>query len=282
MTKDLSITANKINFYSQLLEIRPAQLGALVKQILLIKRQYITSSTGHKFWADPVSIFGLHLLRTSVHEPQMTKLLELVLQPSDTFVDLGGNEGYFSVIASSLVGDGKVHCIEPQSRLNSIIQENIRVNSATSIVIHRIAISNKEGEVTLFLRPSTITGSSSIFRHWKIGSKQETVKTITLDQFFKNNCLERVRLLKVDCEGAEHLVIAGGQEVVKQQLIDFIAMEYHPAICGIEKCVEIHKNLKAAGYRLTKVFGQCIYHLPGLEDKLQPLGELRTNCDWNE
>ncbi|KAF3889678.1 MULTISPECIES: hypothetical protein [Nostocales] len=26
----------------------------------------------------------------------------------------------------------------------------------------------------------------------------------------------------------------------------------------------------------------AFYHLSGLEDKLQPLGELRTDCDWNE
>ncbi|MDZ7962636.1 MAG: FkbM family methyltransferase [Aulosira sp. DedQUE10] len=271
-----------VKSYSTLLSIRPAQLGNLIKQILRIQRQYIKTKGNHIFWADPVSVFGLELLTQGVYELQMTKLLQLVLHPSDIFVDLGGNEGYFSVIASSLVKDGKVHCIEPQSRLQPILQENIKINNANAVKVHRVAISSNQGEVTLFLRPSTNTGASSLFRHWKIGSVKETVPSITLDEFFKENSLNHVRLLKVDCEGAESLVFAGGHNVIQQNLIQLIAMEYHPSICGVEKCIDIHNQLRSAGYVLTKVREQCIYHLPGLEKEIQSLGELSVNCNWND
>ena len=70
------------------------------------------------FLVDPVSILGIDLLRNRIHEPHMTKLLFTLLKPSDTFLDVGGNEGYFSVIAANLVPDGAVHCIVPQARLN--------------------------------------------------------------------------------------------------------------------------------------------------------------------
>jgi FkbM family methyltransferase len=271
----------RLRFYSLLLRLRPAQLAAVLKRCLGVRPQYIQARTGHTFWADPVSIFGQHLLREGLHEPQMTRLLELVLQPGDTFVDVGGNEGYFSILASSLVAHGTVHCIEPQTRLQSILRENFRVNAAPSILLHQLALSSSDGEVELFLRPSTNTGASSMYRHWKIGFIKEHVRTTTLDAFFQSNALERVRLLKVDCEGAEYLVIAGGRKVLEQQAIDFIAMEYHPTICGVAQCARSHEALQCSGYILTKVRGQHIYHLSGLDKTLQPLGDLQVGCHWD-
>lgn len=226
-------------------------------------------------------MFGFTLLSEGIYESQMTQLLELVLRPSDIFVDIGGNEAYFSVIASSLVENGKVYCIEPQSRLSNIIRENIKINNSAAIKVYRLAISDQAGEVDLFLRPSTNTGASSLFRYWKIGTVKETVPTITLEQFFAENSLTRVRLMKVDCEGAESLVFRGAKSIIEQKLIEFIALEYHPHICGNDNCNTIHQLLCNNGYILTKVNGQCIYHLPGSEIDLKPLGDLIFNCNWD-
>ncbi|BAQ66453.1 FkbM family methyltransferase [Geminocystis sp. NIES-3709] len=270
-----------IKYYQVLLRIRPAQLGHIVKQILQIKRKNIATTTGYIFFADPVSVFGFTLLSEGMYESQMTKLLELLLRPNDNFLDIGGNEGYFSVIASSLVQKGKVYCIEPQSRLQEIISENIKINKSNNINLYPVAISNQAGEVELFLRPSTNTGASSLFRHWKFGTFKETVPTITLDQFFEKNLIDRVRLMKVDCEGAEHLVFAGATKTLQKQIIEFIALEYHPMICGKDKCNEIHNQLYSSGYILTKVNDQCIYHLIGAETELKSLGNLSSKCNWD-
>ena len=280
--KLLPTDALRVRFYSILLRIRPAQLGDLLKKCLGVRRRYIQARTGHVFWVDPVSIIGLQLFRERIYEPQMTKLLELVLRPTDVFVDIGGHEGYFSVIASSLVPFGIVHCIEPQTRLQAIIQENIQINRAYRVIVHQTALSSGDGEVRLFLRPSTLSGGESMFRYWNIGFAHENVYATTLDSFFTTNSLERVRLLKVDCEGAEYLLITGARNILKQQAVDFIAMEYHPVICGINKCINTHEELKSARYILTKVRDQCIYHPPGLEKELRPLGELHVNCAWND
>lgn len=190
----------------------------------------------------------------------MTKLLYTLLRPADTFLDVGGNEGYFSVIASTLLPDGAVHCIEPQGRLQPVLSGNLELNGATRAVAHRTALSDRVGTVKLFIRPSTNTGASSLFRHWKFGAATERVPATTLDAFFDANRLNKVRLMKVDCEGAEHLVIAGGRNVLKRGAIDFIAMEYHAAICGQVRCHAAHAALTEAGYRLSDTPGPLVYH----------------------
>ncbi|MGI0480748.1 hypothetical protein ACN4EE_08150 [Geminocystis sp. CENA526] len=95
--------------YRFLLSIRPTQLGELIKTILGIKRFNLETSMGQLFYIDPVSNFGFNLLSKGIYEPQMTQLLYLLLRDSDTFIDIGGNEGYFSIIASSLVKNSLVH-----------------------------------------------------------------------------------------------------------------------------------------------------------------------------
>lgn len=268
-------------YYKTLLSIRPAQLGSFIKNVLQIRRQNIVTSIGYTFFADPVSVFGYTLLSEGIYESSMTRLLQTLLRPNDSFLDVGGNEGYFSVIASSLVQNGCVYCIEPQSRLQTIITENIKINKSQNVKLYHLALSEQPQEIDLFLRPSTNTGASSFFRHWKIGSIKETVKAITLDQFIEQNNISKIRLMKVDCEGAEYLVIGGGKQTLSKQLIQFIALEYHPSICGIDKCNQIHQNLLGYGYTLTKANGQCIYHLPGDELPLDRLGNVTSNCNWN-
>ena len=275
------MNTNNTVFYKTLLSIRPAQLGSFIKTIFQIKRKNIPTNIGYTFFADPVSVFGYTLLSEGIYESSMTRLLQILLRSDDNFLDVGGNEGYFSVIASSLVQDGCVYCLEPQSRLQTIIAENVKINNSHNVKLHHLALSDQQQEVELFLRPSTNTGASSFFRHWKIGSTKETVNAITLDQFIEQNNISKIRLMKVDCEGAEYQVIGGGTQVLHKQLIEFIALEYHPSICGADKCNQIHHNLLSYGYTLTKVNGQCIYHLPDSGVSLKTLGELNANCNWN-
>jgi FkbM family methyltransferase len=270
-----------VNFYAALMRVRPAQLCDVLKKILRVRRRHVRSATGQTFWLDPVSVLGLHLMSEGLHEPQMCKLFKLIVRPGDCVIDVGGNEGYFSVLAASLVQDGRVHCIEPQDRLQDILRENIRINQAQAVVVHQLALADTTESLRLYLRPSTNTGASSLYRHWKLGSKCVPIQATTLDEFFVAHGLTRVRLMKVDCEGAEHLIISGGRRVLTERAIDFIALEYHPIICGTGKCAEVHTALAAAGYSLAKIGEQCIYHLPGLEGALAPLGELRTGCSWN-
>src|SRR5919199_6399489 len=112
--------SSTVNFYAALMRVRPAQLGDVLKKLLRVRRRYVRSATGQTFWLDPVTVLGLHLMSEGLHEPQMCKLFELILRPGDCVIDVGGNEGYFSVLASALVKHGQVHCIEPQSRLQPI------------------------------------------------------------------------------------------------------------------------------------------------------------------
>lgn len=256
---------------SALMNVRPAQFAGALKVALGISRRVVRTDLGQYFWVDPVSVFGRELITSHIYERRLTSLFVGLLRPGDTFVDIGGNEGYFSILASSRIAHGSVHCIEPQTRLQAVIRRNIDLNGAQQIVLHQCALSNKSGQIQLNLRPSTNTGSSSIYRHWKIGSKTETVPTISLDELFAKEFLTNIRLMKVDAEGAEGLITEGGSAIWRCHAVEFIVMEYHPTICGQECCRACHQKLVATGYLLRMQNDLSIYHLPEGEQVLQAL-----------
>ena len=261
----------RLALYRALLSVRPAQLGVAVKTIVGIRRRNCVSLRGDIFWVDPVSLFGFQLLTAGIYERHMTSLLEAVLGPSDVFVDVGGHEGYFSVVAASLCSRGRVICIEPQQRLLPVIDANLRLNRATGVEVEARAIVDVPGSAQLYLRPSSVSGGSSLFRHWRLGKRRVDVPTTSLDELFVSNSVSHVRLIKVDCEGAESLVVVGARNVLAERHIDALAIEYHPTICGLESCARAHQLLVDSGYTCRNIGGPWLYHLPHLTETIRPL-----------
>jgi FkbM family methyltransferase len=204
-------------------------------------------------------------LETRTYEPRLVALLTKVIRPGDVFVDIGANEGFFTTIAASL--GAVVHAIEPQARLGETIRANLRENRCEELVrVHQVCLTDRPGQVSLFLRPSTNTGASSLFRYWRIGWKTESVESMTLDQFWCQENLGGARLVKIDCEGAESLILRRADRILSARLIDFLAIEYHPRICGAPACAKIHEKLRRASYTVTQHEWSCVYRSPRAED----------------
>jgi len=253
--------------WKALMHVRPAELADRLKRGLCIPRLVIEAKNGCRYLADPVSILGQHLLEEGAQEPEMTALLAHVLRQGDLFVDVGGNEGYFTVQAASRHG-GKVLCVEPQGRLQGIIRKNLDLNACTaSVEVLHLALGESDGTVRLNLRPSTNTGASGTHLRSRFSSDFEDVPCTSLDALLEARGNPRVRLTKVDCEGAEREVFAGASRSISRGAFDFIALEYHPAAIGQAECDRIHARLTAGGYIQTSLAGQPVYERDGTADR---------------
>ena len=92
--------SNKLEFIGR--KLRPVELALFTKWLLRIKRQEHTLPDESKFYIDPISEFGLKLMRNNSYETDMTNQVQKVLKPGDIFVDLGANEGFFSIVGSKI------------------------------------------------------------------------------------------------------------------------------------------------------------------------------------
>jgi FkbM family methyltransferase len=220
----------KIKVLKFIRTIRPALLGSFIKKFLFIKREKIETSRGI-FWIDPGSDLGFQLLEKRTYEPKMATTLKKYLKPGDIFVDLGANEGYFSVVASKLVGHrGRVIAIEPQTRLQNVIAKNIELNNSKNITIIPAIVSDRMDKRNLYLTSSLNTGASSLYCPTKYPLPKEKVKTVTLNQVSQKYNINKCNLIKIDIEGGEYEAILGSIDLFRDKKVEAIALELHPKI----------------------------------------------------
>ncbi len=215
-------------------------------------RRIIETENG-TFWVDPLSGFGAALLKEGVHEPAMIQWVRDTLKPGGTFVDVGANEGYFSVIAATRCGEkGKVYAVEPQERCHAAVRENSRLNGCNNIEIVPLVVSDHCGEAELHLHSATNTGATSIWRRSRSGIRTVKATCRPLDALLESHGIATVDLLKIDIEGAEYEAVIGSQQLFRSGRIKAIALEVHPAILaerGLGSAT-IHEFLIGSGYRV--------------------------------
>lgn len=256
----LTLTASKV-----LRRVRPAGLGSWMGTLCgLAERRPFPTRHG-QFAISPMSMFGGVLLQTGEYEPSMIEVLRKHLKPGDVFVDLGANEGYFSVIASGLVGSGgRVIAIEPQSRLQAVIQTNLRLNSCANVEIERIVVSGVNGELDLTLTPQTNTGGSSL---WPSRQKlrgvlsKERVQSRTLGSFLVSAGIAGCDLMKVDIEGAEWDVFMSAGDVLRSGAIHRFVLEIHNSLLEARglRGTDLHEFILSCGYSLDDSLGPWVY-----------------------
>ena len=150
------------------------------------------------------------------------------LKDGDVFIDVGANIGYFSIYASLIVGNtGKVHAIEPDSANIDLLLENISLNHIDNIELHRTAVSDFQGQATLF-RGDYNAGAHSLLQKSELKPGSQ-VPVTTLDDLLKN---ERTpKLIKIDVQGVEVSVLLSMKELLSSReskpaiLLEFSAFE---------------------------------------------------------
>jgi FkbM family methyltransferase len=152
---------------------------------------------------------------------------EITLQPGSTVVDIGANIGAFAILAASAVGPhGRVIAFEPITNTFKRLLENVALNNFENVECNRAAIDSKNGEIILrFGKKSAYATAHSVH----IGGGEQTIETapcFTLERIFTDCRINRINLLKVDCEGSEYGIFETLSSDTAAR-IDQIAMEVH-------------------------------------------------------
>ena len=84
---------------------------------------------GWRFACDLRDLTAREAFFTGRYGPQETALLGAALRPGATFVDVGANWGYFTLLAAHRVGPaGRVVALEPDPRLFALLRANLAAN----------------------------------------------------------------------------------------------------------------------------------------------------------
>jgi FkbM family methyltransferase len=133
--------------------------------------------------------------------------------------DVGANYGFYSVLLAFLSPKGEVHSFEPVPWLCERIARNAKRNGLEAAVhISQVALSNVSGDCLLAAPAEGDVGHglASILPDrdlWRWGRPQK-VPALTLDEYVDERRLQRLDFIKIDVEGAEHLVIEGARRTM--------------------------------------------------------------------
>ena len=186
----------------------------------------------------------------SVYEEEFVDFLKQIIKPGDVVIDPGTNVGYISAVCADLLGnDGLVISIEPSKRCYSLIEKYLV--SPRIRLFHSALYREKTNKVFVDKINVISTGYSAFsdFTGQKMGDEVYEIETLTVSDLFIQFNLERVKLLKLDIEGAELDALLGCAELLQQQKIDYILIETFISDAQIDTNKRINELLSSAGYK---------------------------------
>lgn len=144
-------------------------------------------------------------------EKEVTNFIDATTKDGFAVLDIGANIGAHCLRFARLVGSkGMVYAFEPTDYAFGKLQKNISLNRFNNILPSRVALSNQS------LSQQTISYRSS----WRTDRKQipmsSVVDFVKLDDWAKENAVQRVDIIKIDVDGNEFYVLDGGRKLLDQ------------------------------------------------------------------
>lgn len=135
------------------------------------------------------------------------------LQPGMTVVDIGANAGVYSLAMARAVGPaGRVFAYEPGADTRRLLEASQTLNKAENLTIIGSALSDDDR--TGYLRHGH---SSELHSLGDASGSGEAVSITSLDSAATAHRWQSIDFLKIDAEGEEERIIAGGRRVLAEQ-----------------------------------------------------------------
>ncbi len=196
------------------------------------------------------------------YEPQLLHLRSFV-GPGMTVVDGGANLGIYTVAAACLVGPtGRVLAFEPGAESYRTLMANVALNGFRHVHVFHAALAETPGSAPLYHHRGP--NSFSLARPPDGAGLAERTTTVTLDRIIEEEEVDHVDFVKLDVEGAEELVIRGGEAMIRRFRPTFVFEVYRDAAArlGLDE-LGACKRLAAFGYEFFEL---------GFDGVARPLG----------
>ncbi|MGE3908153.1 MAG: FkbM family methyltransferase [Chloroflexota bacterium] len=158
---------------------------------------------------DPAEWIQRTIVDSCTYEPNIEAIIRALLEPGDTFFDIGANIGYHTLGAAAT--GARVYAFEPVPRLRNRLVGNLRLNGlGRRVVVSELALSNRNGSTEFYLARRLDDGSHSLIPGVPAQSIEcITVQTARLDDHLQASGTPLPTVMKIDVEGAEALVLDG-------------------------------------------------------------------------
>src|SRR3989344_4389962 len=189
------------------------------------------------------------------YEPETTEFVESNLRAGQTFIDVGASIGWFTLIASGLVGEtGRVIAVEPNPLSAELLRKNIGYNHCGNVTIVPKAAGSHAGRSTLYVIAVIVTGGSlndprSRFdiRDHLMKSEDQTVHEYPVEVISLDSLAAAADMVKIDVEGGDYATVQGLQSILSRS---------QPVLIIEQPSADTEKFLSGLNYRKTFFFDE--------------------------
>jgi FkbM family methyltransferase len=139
---------------------------------------------------------GIHRCWLGFYEYEKQQVIAREVRPGSVFYDVGAHVSFYTLLASSLVGHGKVFAFEPVPRNVAFLRKHLALNRVSNVEVLEVAVSDTHGRARFQIEPTGFMGHLS--NEGGIG-----VLTTTLDSLIQEGRILPPSYIKMDIEGAE-------------------------------------------------------------------------------
>jgi FkbM family methyltransferase len=196
-------------FTRRLPRVRGAgRIGGLVKRVYNRKSRpdTLVNVLSFKMVLDSSdSLEGELLFAPHLYDRREIACLRKHLKPGDTFVDAGANVGFYSLIASQIVGPtGTVLAVEADSVNASRLKINLQQSGVINVQLANLGLSDRSETLRLGLNTS---GNRSGHSFLYDGPDAVNVECKTFNEVLTTESIRKIDLAKFDIEGFEFKVL---------------------------------------------------------------------------
>jgi FkbM family methyltransferase len=179
------------------------------------------------------------------YEYEKQRAFEKTVQEGDIVFDVGANVGFYTLLASALVGPrGRVVVFEPLPRNLRYLRQHLTRNHVDNVTVVEAAVADRTADVRFEEGPSHAMGHIS-------GKGLLQVQAVSLDEMVLAGKVPPPAVVKIDVEGAEGLVLKGALEMLSL---------YHPAIFLATHSEELRREC----WEILGSIAYALEHVPGM------------------
>jgi FkbM family methyltransferase len=207
----------------------------LLRLLILVQRAFSPKTSSRIELSDLEIYLDLHdprflVVGNEVIKGEIDKVLSPFLQEGDTFVDVGANQGAYSMIASKYVGEsGLVVSIEPQLRFASNTEKSLALGKRCRFEVHQMAVGDLDSTIDLII-PRSYSGTAGVYpEHSGIGRHTRVqVRLKRFDESIGWRNFPGSVFVKLDIEGSEFAFLKGAEEMIRT-VNPLLLMEMNPS-----------------------------------------------------
>lgn len=166
---------------------------------------------------DTSKVIGAAFYWIGFHEFKEWRYLQRYLKPEMVFLDVGANQGEYSLFAAKRLTSGSVIAFEPVDKIYQKLQYNISMNKFPNIRTYNLGLSDVAGIVPIYEMDSegaNNEGLATLYQSEVRGKMIQQIKLDILDNLMSDFNLSRIDFIKVDIEGAELSMLKGARETI--------------------------------------------------------------------